>query len=90
MQEDFLQIHHFLAVSQANGPGSRAVLWLQGCHLKCPGCINPDTHNPESGKRINIKDIIKKLSHPMQTIEGVTISGGEPLEQIAPLTKLLI
>lgn len=38
-------IHSFVPASRANGPGLRAVVYVQGCSLKCHGCWNPDTHS---------------------------------------------
>ncbi len=74
--------------SRANGPGPRAVLWLQGCHLRCPGCINPETHDPGKGQRRSARHIFQEIA-ALKNIEGITISGGEPLEQIAALNMLL-
>jgi pyruvate-formate lyase-activating enzyme len=40
-----LRLHQFLPSSHTNGPGLRAVLWVQGCSLGCPRCFNPATHS---------------------------------------------
>lgn len=37
-------VHAIVPGSRVNGPGLRAVLWLQGCLLHCPGCWNMATH----------------------------------------------
>ena len=37
-------LHAFVPASRANGPGLRAVVYVQGCSLQCAGCWNPDTH----------------------------------------------
>ena len=37
-------VHSVLPRSAANGPGERAVVWFQGCDLRCPGCWNESTH----------------------------------------------
>jgi len=37
-------VHSMLPRSTANGPGERAVVWFQGCDLRCSGCWNPRTH----------------------------------------------
>ena len=37
-------IHALLHASHVNGPGNRAVVFVQGCRLGCAGCWNPQTH----------------------------------------------
>jgi len=84
-----LKIHNFLPRSYANGPGARAVIWTQGCSLGCPGCYNPQTHSPDSGRWVAIEELRDHIVKLGNSIEGITISGGEPLEQTAPLSRFL-
>jgi anaerobic ribonucleoside-triphosphate reductase activating protein len=72
-----------------NGPGVRAVVWMQGCSLGCPGCFNPETHTFDAGERVAVDDLLARLAGLEGKIEGVTISGGEPLQQRGPLLRLL-
>ncbi|MEM7593727.1 MAG: 4Fe-4S single cluster domain-containing protein [Cyanobacteria bacterium P01_A01_bin.83] len=73
--------------SEVNGPGSRAVVWLQGCQRECDRCFNPDSWSFEINKLISIDDLVEKiLSNPKNT--GVTFSGGEPFWQAPALTKV--
>jgi len=81
-------VHHFLPSSHANGPGVRAVLWVQGCTLGCSGCFNPSTHSISGGKEIEVTALSNSFISLKSSIEGITISGGEPLQQIAALTFL--
>jgi anaerobic ribonucleoside-triphosphate reductase activating protein len=83
-----LRIHHFLPSSQANGPGNRAVIWVQGCSLGCSGCFNPLTHPISAGNEIGVAELVKSIFRLQPMIEGITISGGEPLQQIDPLISL--
>jgi len=85
-----LRMHAFLAASRANGPGLRAVLWVQGCSLGCPGCFNPRTH-AHVGERVDIGQLLERIAaaHASFGIEGITISGGEPLQQRPGLLALL-
>lgn len=76
-------------MSRVNGPGQRAVLWVQGCSLGCPGCFNPDTHAFDGGESVAVDDLLARLVALQGSIEGVTISGGEPLQQRLPLLRLL-
>jgi len=85
-----LRIHHFLPSSRVNGPGERAVLWVQGCTLGCPGCFNPVTHANSDGDSVSIDRLMKSITALPDSIEGLTISGGEPLQQISALTALLL
>jgi anaerobic ribonucleoside-triphosphate reductase activating protein len=68
--------------SQVNGPGLRSVVWVQGCRRKCPGCINPHTHEHKIVKLLDPEELGKELAQIKDTI-GITFSGGEPFEQAA-------
>jgi anaerobic ribonucleoside-triphosphate reductase activating protein len=81
---EFFQLHHFEPSSRVNGPGERAVVWLQGCTLGCPQCFNPETHSKTGGIAISVDDLLTQVKK-LKSIEGITFSGGEPLQQIRPL-----
>ena len=81
------RIHAIEARSRANGPGERFVVWLQGCTLGCAGCFNPTTHDPRGGTEMTIDDVLAQLGDA--PIEGITLSGGEPLQQPAAAAALL-
>lgn len=89
MQDKLLRIHHFEPASRANGPGLRAVIWVQGCALGCPGCFNPETHGFDAGEKWTVDQLVERIVELQPTIEGLTISGGEPLYQHAPLARLM-
>lgn len=76
------------ARSRANGPGVRFVVWFQGCSLGCPGCFNPATHAGDAGRAATVGDIVDAIA-AAPGIEGVTISGGEPFEQLVALRDLV-
>lgn len=86
---DGLRIHHIQAFSQVNGPGTRTVMWTQGCTLDCPSCFNPETHSLTGGKWMSTQTIAREILDRQNQIEGITISGGEPLLQLPGLTRLL-
>jgi anaerobic ribonucleoside-triphosphate reductase activating protein len=72
--------------THALGPGYRAVIWVQGCPFHCKGCISPEWILP-GGVLTDIEDIARRiLDDP--AIEGLTISGGEPMQQASPLYRL--
>jgi len=84
-----LRVHDFMPSSWANGPGQRAVLWVQGCSRRCPGCCNPATHPLEGGRTLEVGEIWSRIEGLTATLEGLTVSGGEPLEQLPGLLALL-
>lgn len=84
-----LRLHNYVAHSRANGPGERAVIWVQGCSLGCPGCFNEPTHEANTGELISVDALFERITALGSTIEGVTISGGEPLQQKEGVAALL-
>lgn len=66
--------------SSVNGPGVRYVLFFQGCPHHCPGCQNPETHDPTGGKITNINTVIQDILNT-KYLDGITFSGGDPLMQ---------
>lgn len=82
-----LNIHRFLSVTKAEGPGRRACIWVQGCPIRCSGCAVPETWDENAGEKVTVKEIADRiLSGP--TVEGVTFLGGEPFAQAASLAAL--
>ncbi|MGK7948861.1 MAG: 4Fe-4S single cluster domain-containing protein [Xenococcaceae cyanobacterium] len=82
-----LNIMGYVDESEVNGPGVRAVVWLQGCLRECEGCFNPDSWSFEINQLISIEHLVEKiLSNPNNT--GVTFSGGEPFWQAPALTEV--
>jgi len=89
-----LRVHAIEPLSRANGPGWRAAVWLQGCSLGCPGCFNPGTHDPAAGFELEIQELVARLlvaSRPgrLPALDGVSFSGGEPLQQPEGFLELL-
>jgi len=82
-----IPIHH-ICHSMANGPGYRLVIWVQGCKFKCKNCFNPDTHDFNKGILYDIDSLVR-MSHDVKSIDGITLSGGEPLEYVDQLLYLL-
>ena len=84
-------IHRILYPIISLGPGSRLVIWTQGCSKKCPGCISPEMQRFDGGFRIPAKQLIEQIREGLgDTVpDGVTISGGDPFEQPEELLELL-
>jgi anaerobic ribonucleoside-triphosphate reductase activating protein len=79
-----LNIAAFVPCSLSNGPGKRAVVWVQGCPSRCPGCFNPG-FQPFDGGSSRSPHILADEISVIDGIEGVTFSGGEPFCQAAAL-----
>ena len=83
-------VHAIMPASRANGPGLRCVLFVQGCNLGCAGCWNRSTH-PFRGTEFSNEAILAELvsCQRQYSLDGVTFSGGEPMQQAADLAALL-
>jgi len=76
------RVHAIEPRSRANGPGARFVVWLQGCTLGCPGCFNPGTH-ASGGREVAVESL------DFGEVEGISLSGGEPMQQPEAALALL-
>lgn len=66
--------------SIVDGPGLRFAVFTQGCPHRCPGCHNPETHDPLGGKTLDTQTLIGQMrENPL--LQGLTLSGGEPFAQ---------
>jgi anaerobic ribonucleoside-triphosphate reductase activating protein len=81
-----LNIAAIAARTQALGPGTRAVVWVQGCPLHCPGCLAPAWIPFERAMVRTPQEILD--SFDLDEITGLTFSGGEPMEQATALAEL--
>ena len=83
----FLRVAHTIADTEAEGPGRRFAVWVQGCSLRCPGCCNPELFSSRGGVEVTpgalAADILKTPG-----IEGISVLGGEPFEQAAAVAEL--
>jgi anaerobic ribonucleoside-triphosphate reductase activating protein len=83
----YARIHAFEPRSRANGPGARFVVWFQGCTLGCPGCFNPATHAADPSRTTPIAELTAALA--ASGASGLSLSGGEPLQQPQAALALL-
>jgi anaerobic ribonucleoside-triphosphate reductase activating protein len=82
-----LNLMGYVNESEINGPGCRAVVWVQGCLRHCPHCFNPDSWSFEINQLMTVESLAHQiLNHPRNT--GVTFSGGEPFWQAPALAHL--
>jgi pyruvate formate lyase activating enzyme len=89
----FGYVHSYESSSRYDGPGLRAVLFVSGCLLRCSYCHNPDTWHLKDGTYVSAQQVIDRLhtfAPPLRSLEGgLTISGGEPMVQLAFTRRIL-
>lgn len=77
------------------GPGRRVGIWVQGCSIECPGCVSRDTWPPMSrSDRIPVAELTARIDALVDggaaaPVDGITLTGGEPLDQADALDGLL-
>lgn len=83
-------LHGFVHASRANGPGLRAVVFFQGCSLGCEGCWNIRSHKFH-GPEVSTAFVAQEIDTAIRTssLEGITFSGGEPMQQASALVELM-
>ncbi len=70
----------FIKTTLINYPGKvAAALFLPGCDLRCPYCHNPELVNNTADDMVDIEEILAYLEKRRGLLQGVCISGGEPL-----------
>ena len=85
--------HSYETSSRYDGPGLRLVLFLSGCLLRCSYCHNPDTWHLKDGTYVSIDQVLRRIGDFAPSIQalggGLTISGGEPMVQLAFTKRIL-
>jgi len=86
-------VHSYETASRYDGPGLRVVLFVSGCLLRCAYCHNPDTWHLKDGTYVSAQDIqdrLAKFAKALRALDGgLTISGGEPMVQLAFTRRIL-
>lgn len=83
-----LRISGLINDSIVDGPGIRYVIFTQGCPHACLGCHNPKTHDLNGGRWTELDSILEEIDqNPL--LDGVTLSGGEPLLQAKACLELV-
>ncbi len=89
-QDDRAETINVAAVCRSTrslGPGTRAVLWVQGCAFHCPNCIAPDWIPIRPARMARVDALVTELLGD-PSVTGLTFSGGEPMLQAASLARL--
>ena len=87
------RIRSIEAMGLVDGPGIRTVIFLQGCHLRCKFCHNPESWALGGGEEADVETLFRKIlrfrPYFQRSGGGVTFSGGEPLLQPGFLLEML-
>ena len=75
--------------TRALGPGMRAAVWVQGCPLRCAGCISPAWTEARVNRLVSPARLLEETLANNPQIEGLTLSGGEPFAQPQALAAFL-
>lgn len=75
----------------ALGPGNRLAIWTIGCSKHCFNCANPELWKPDKRRDVDVAGLSRAIHESLQgrSVDGITITGGDPLEQIEDLLELL-
>lgn len=73
------------------GPGKRIVVWTAGCSKHCENCANPELWDVEGKKNISVNDLAQIILNICadNQVDGITFTGGDPLEQSEELLTVL-
>lgn len=66
----------------------RFALWVQGCAIRCAGCVNPHLFHHRPNQVVTVEALLAQVVAARAKdprLEGVSVLGGEPFEQDAPL-----
>lgn len=83
-----MRISGLISESIVDGPGLRFVVFFQGCLHNCYNCHNSHTHDLNGGYEITLEEIINKIKQNTY-IDGITLSGGDPLFQVSECLSLI-
>jgi anaerobic ribonucleoside-triphosphate reductase activating protein len=84
-----MNIAHIEEQSFIYGPGCRFVIWTQGCSIHCEGCWNQSMWNFEANIIMPVESLFQKILAEKDSVEGLTLLGGEPLDQYEDTLELL-
>ncbi len=83
-----LRVAQLIPDTEAEGPGKRFAVWVQGCSLRCPGCCNPEMFSPDKGGSFTAPSALAEQILATPGLEGISVLGGEPFEQPEALAEL--
>ena len=77
LEDIVLRVAQIVPFTEAEGPGVRFALWLQGCPLRCPGCCNPEMLPFEGGTPMRVAEVLSQVEGAARDhgVEGITLGG---------------
>ena len=85
--DDILMVAETHPACWVLGPGTRYVVWVQGCPLSCVGCVSPQWIPFDGGSRVSVDELAATIAR--DAADGLTVSGGEPFAQAPALVRLV-
>jgi pyruvate formate lyase activating enzyme len=85
-------VHSWDHTTETDGPGTRLVLRMSGCPLRCQYCFGPDARLLRDGSMHTLQATLARIERDAPLISapgGLTVSGGEPLLQPAFVGQVL-
>jgi anaerobic ribonucleoside-triphosphate reductase activating protein len=71
--------------TEAEGPGHRTAVWVQGCSIRCDGCCNPEMFDARRGREVDVGELVAAIP---EGVEGISVLGGEPFDQAGEVAAL--
>ncbi len=87
--DSMIEIGAIREVTEAEGPGRRFAVWVQGCSIRCAGCCNPHLFDRGGGSMMSVDDLLARVRRVRDRIDGVSVLGGEPFDQAGALVPFL-
>ena len=86
-RDNIIRLAGFEPRSFVAGPGMRSMVWVAGCHRRCPGCSQPEFFGFDVGQDVSVDTLWQRIA-AIPDLDGISFSGGEPFEQAHPLAAL--
>lgn len=86
-----LRIAEFIELTEVEGPGRRAAIWVQGCSIRCRGCCNPSYLDHAGGREEDPRSLARRIVQESSQLDldGITLLGGEPFDQVSAVELFL-
>lgn len=88
----YLNLASVRFATDAEGPGTRFAIWVQGCNQRCLGCCNPEMQEIRRNIVVDTDDLVQMIASAQSAygIEGVSLIGGEPILQAEGLAEVAV
>ena len=85
-----MEIDRILYPIEALGPGKRLVIWTIGCSKHCQSCANEELWEKDNSRNITVDEIVQYIKSAVgsEIVDGITFTGGDPLEQAMDTLEL--